>query len=99
MNKKFNEYNALINDKAPNKLCTALQQRVHELEEKLESLSVMSKNDSLSKAVYSKCLNILVHGLEENKLSAWQKRDNTLKIFEDFMKDGLVFDDLDLNSI
>ena len=30
--KKFNEYDALINDKTPNKLCTALQQRVNELE-------------------------------------------------------------------
>ena len=53
---------------------------------------------TISKA-YSKRLNILVHGLKENKLSAWEKRDDTLEIFKDFMKDGLLFDDLELDSI
>ena len=41
----------------------------------------------------------LEHGLEESKLSAWEERDNTLKILKDFMKDGLLFDDLELDSI
>ena len=74
VNKKFNEYDALIIDKATNKLCTALQQCVNEVEEKLESLSILSKNDSLSKEAYSKRRNILVHSSEENKLSAWDKK-------------------------
>ena len=37
-NKRFNEYDALIKDQAPNKLCIALQQGVSGLEEKRESL-------------------------------------------------------------
>ena len=42
---------------------------------------------------------VLEHGLEENKLLPWENRDDTLKIFEDFMKDGLLFDELELDFI
>ena len=38
---------------------------------------------------YDKSFNILFHGLEENSSSAWETRDETFKILQNFMKEDV----------
>ena len=44
------------------------------------------------KESYEKRLNILGHGLREAE-SPWEKREDSLALFHDFMRDGLKIDD------
>ena len=45
------------------------------------------------KESYSKRLNILIHGLPENKESPWKKREATLEFHKNFFKNGLQIQD------
>ena len=38
---------------------------------------------------YEKRCNILLHGLEESDKSAWETRNETLQIIQNFMREGL----------
>ena len=44
------------------------------------------------KESYEKRLNILVHGQREAE-SPWEKKEDSLALFRDFMRDGLKIDD------
>ena len=52
----------------------------------------MKKNAQMKES-YEKRLNILVHGLRDTD-SPWEKREESLTLFHDFMRDGLNIDDL-----
>ena len=45
--------------------------------------------EAAMKESYEKRLNILIHGLEEDRNSAWETRQETLKIIHQFMRKGL----------
>ena len=42
---------------------------------------------------YDKRLNILIHGIRENSNNAWEKREETIAKFKNFLKNGLKMDD------
>ena len=41
------------------------------------------------KESYDKRLNILIHGIQEDNNNVWEKREKTIEIFQDFLKNGL----------
>ena len=43
----------------------------------------------LMKESYDKRLNILIHGIQEDNNDIWEKREKTIKKFQDFLKNGL----------
>ena len=45
--------------------------------------------EAVMKEPYEKCLNILIHGLEENHRSARESRSQTLESMHQFMREGL----------
>ena len=45
------------------------------------------------KESFEKCLNILIHGLEENHRLAWESRPETLESIHQFMREGLNIED------
>ena len=45
------------------------------------------------KASYDKRLNILIHGIREDENQAWEKRDETVKKFQNFLEKGLKIQD------
>ena len=47
---------------------------------------------ALQNESYSKCQNILIHGIEEDEKSVWENRDITIQKLKIFMKDGLEMD-------
>ena len=47
---------------------------------------------ALQSESYSKRQNILIHGIEEDEKSVWEKRDITIQKLKTFMKDGLEMD-------
>ena len=51
------------------------------------------KKDALMKESYEKRLNILVHGLREAESPWKKKREDSLALFHDFMRDGQKIDD------
>ena len=63
-----------------------------EIEKRLQTLEKV-KNEQETNLVmqesYEKRLNILIHGLDENPTLAWEKVDETRKIVENFLSDGL----------
>ena len=53
----------------------------------LEQCQHIAKCRELVNEDYSKRLNLLIHGLDENK--AWKKKETTLLIFKNFLHEGL----------
>ena len=45
--------------------------------------------EAVMKESYEKRLNILIHGLKEDRNSAWETREETLKIIHQFMREDL----------
>ena len=71
---------------------TASDRDLEELYEQLHYLEYAEKDrqtTAIMQESYDKRLNVLFHGLEENSNSAWETRDETLKILQNFMKEGL----------
>ena len=55
--------------------------------------------ENLMKETYDKRLNSLIHGLEESETNAWETKDQTTKIFHDFLTKGLQIDPTSMNII
>ena len=52
------------------------------------------------KESYDKRLNILIHGIKEDKNQAWEKRDETVKKFQNFLENELkIQDPQDVNYV
>ena len=70
---------------------TASDRDLEELYERLHYLYAEKyrPTTAIMQESYDKRFNILFHGLEENSNSAWKTRDETLKILQNFMKEGL----------
>ena len=89
---KFAEVDNELKLKTSSAHTDELQGKVSSLEDQLEVLYSDLKKDALMKESYEKRLNILVHGLRETE-SPWEKREDSLSLFRDFVKDGLKIDD------
>ena len=63
----------------------------------LEQSQHAAKCQELANEVYSKRLNLLIHGLDENEV--WEKKETTLLIFKNFVQEGLNLNLLDINII
>ena len=55
--------------------------------------------EKLMKETFNKRLNLLIHGLEESETNAWETKDQTTKIFHDFLTEGLQIDPTSMNII
>ena len=78
-----------LKTKADVNITNDLKKRICELEQQ--------QADQFAKEVmqesYEKRLNILIHELEETEESAWEKREITLQLIQDFMKCALQIKD------
>ena len=92
VNDKFAQVDNELKCKAPLAHFNELQEKISSLEDQLGSLYSDMKKDALMKESYEKRLNILVHGLCEPD-SPWEKREESLTLFHNFMRDGLNIDD------
>ena len=98
LSKKMETFEETVNDKfaqVDNELkCKTPLAHFNELQEKISSLDQLGslssdmKKNALMKESFKKRLNILVHGLREPE-SPWEKREKSLTLFHDFMRDGL----------
>ena len=66
----------------------SLQNRIIEL----ETVCAEYQKEALIKESYSKRLNLLIHGVQENNDSLWETRDNTIDIFNHFLLEALKLD-------
>ena len=63
---------------------------------KIEQQQVNQLNKDIMQESYEKRFNLLIHGIEETEEtdeSAWEKRETTLQLVNDFMKRGLQIED------
>ena len=92
VNDKFAQVDNELRCKAPLAHFNELQEKISSLEDQLGGLYSDMKKDALMKESYEKRVNILVHGLREPD-SPREKREESLTLFHDFMRDGLNIDD------
>ena len=92
VNDKFAQVDNELKCKAPLAHCNELQEKISSLKDQLGGLYSDIKKDALLKESYEKRLNILMHELREPD-SLWEKREESLTLFQDFMRDGLNIDD------
>ena len=74
------------------KLLESQQSQIDRLDSKMKDYFQSAEKESLSKEACSKRFNLLVHGLEEQSDSAWEKRETTENILRKFLAEGLKID-------
>ena len=60
--------------------------------EKLQEYVMIQRKETLAQEAYTKRMNILIHGIEEQKGSVWENQEITLNLFDQFLRDGLKLD-------
>ena len=90
--RKLNEIEHQVKDKVGRNEFNHLE---NQFKKQIES--VYEKN--LMKETYDKRLKLLIHGLEESETNAWETKDQTTKIFHDFLTKGLQIDPISMNII
>jgi len=60
--------------------------------ETLETLVIESEKSAIMEERYSKRMNILIHGVEEETDSLWETHDQTRAIFENFLAEAKKID-------
>ena len=89
IDKTHDELADKITEKASVETVQESLERIARLEKELNKSREKSFKDDLTKEAYSKRLNLLIHGLTENFSHLWETRDETLKIFNSFLVNGL----------
>ena len=85
----FNERIVNVETQMTNKIDASI---MAEFEKRIAILEYKEENrqaEVVMKESYEKRLNILIHGFEEDRNSAWVTRQETLKIIHQFMREGL----------
>ena len=59
----------------------------------LETFKLNYENTKIMQESYDERLNFLVHGVKEDSDNVWEKRDKTIKKFEQFLPNGLKITD------
>ena len=80
---------------------TAMEETIDILDEKMnkfEKLKLEFEKTAIMQESYNKHLNVLIHGIKEDKGNAWEKREVTVQKFKTFLNDGLNInpDDIEL---
>ena len=97
VNSNLFEIQHQLDNKAASKDCAALQERISTLEKQVRVMKLNSNNEMLMKESYSKRNNILIHGLPETE--AWESREKSLIIFQEFIREGLKIADPSFISV
>ena len=82
---RLTKIESVLNNTASDRDLEELYKRLHYLEyaeKDRQTAAIMQES-------YEKRFYILFYGLEENSNSAWETRDETFKILQNFMKEGL----------
>ena len=79
------EDDTILDTKADIDLIKQLNQKIISFEE----FQLNYEKAVLMKESYDKRLNILIHGILEDNNNVWEKREKTIKKFQDFLKNGL----------
>ena len=90
--RKLNEIEHQVKDKVGRNEFNHLE---NQFKKQIESVY----EENLMKETYDKRLNLLIHGLEESETNAWETKDQTTKIFHDFLTKGLQIDPTSMNII
>jgi len=69
-----------------------LQMQINELQAAQDKRQKDTKNEQLSRELYSKRFNYLIHGLPESNENAWETCKQTEKFFHNFLIEGLHLD-------
>jgi len=59
------------------------------LKNQSDKLCEETENEKICNKAHSKRFNLLIHGIPENRKNAWESRDATFKIFQNFLLEGL----------
>ena len=70
-----------------------LGSQINEVKTETEEAQAKARHNELSRDLYSKRFNYLIHGLEENPNNAWETREQTEQWFRTFVTEGLKIDD------
>ena len=81
------------------KLLESQQSQLDRLASEMKDYFQSAEKENLSREAYSKHFNQLVHGLEEQSDSAWEKRETTENILRKFLAVGLKIDRPNVISI
>ena len=90
MKNHLNEFSQDLKLKASIEECENLRKRVDQLESQCNAF----QKEATAKEFYDKRMILLIHGLKEK--SAWETKNETKSIFEEFSKAGL---DLDASAV
>ena len=87
-----------------NELEKALNEKISEKEFKKLELQFQqpmefSYQEKSIKEIYAKKLNLLMHGLEEDKGSVWKNKEKTTHIFQKFLSGGLKLERDSINLV
>ena len=88
--KHLNEFSQDLKLKASMEECENLRKKVDQSESQCNAF----QKEATAKESYDKRMNLLIHGLKEK--SAWETKNETKSIFEEFFKAGL---DLDASAV
>ena len=86
MKKHLNEFSQDLKLKTSIEECENLRKRVDQLESQCNAF----QEEATAKEFYDKKMNLLIHGLKGK--SAWETKNETKLIFEEFLKAGLNLD-------
>ena len=93
VNTKHAELTVEVAKKTPAEEVKILTDRIQKLELKLKNYHEAKFKNEVAKEAYSKRLNLLVHRLPERMDSAWETREETIQVFNEFMIEGLRIQD------
>ena len=93
LKKKCSKLEMEVKTKAIAKAIDDLKKRISHLEQ----FQHAAKCPEIANEAFSKRLNLLIHGLDENEI--WEKKETTLLIFKNFLQEGLNLNLQDTNVI
>jgi len=70
-----------------------IQTEINKMKLERTKLQKLAKNENLSRELYSKRFNYLIHGIPESSENAWETREQTEKLFRKFVTEGLQITD------
>ena len=70
-----------------------IQDKLNELRQEKEEFRIKTKGQNLSRELYSKRFNYLIHGIPESSDNVWETRQQTEKLFRKFVAEGLQIQD------
>ena len=66
-----------------------MQEKVDKLEKLIKTYEEAALRKNLFKEIYSKRFNLIIHGIEEEKNVAWEGREKTERLLNEFFTEGL----------